>query len=115
MTEMEITKKIIDKFNSKRSFCYILKAGKKDKNVLNYEYDIEVVLKNTNQTVAIIEAKKRFETSRPTTDAMFASIVKLSYEYLLNFNTKPNMFFMFYLNNPILEVEKEFRNNIFCL
>lgn len=114
MNEEKITNLIIEEFNNLDS-TFRLKKVEKSINCINYKYDIEVI--KDNNTVAIIEAKKRFETSRPTTDAMFASMTKLLYEFIFNFQknniNSPKLVFLFYIEDPKFKVNNTFRNKIF--
>jgi len=111
-TEIEITNEVIFEYNKLKSSSFQLKSiNKKGNDCIVYKYDIGV-FKN-NEMIALIEAKKRFETSRPTTDAMIASLFKLSYEWVHTFNKKPQTIFLFYIKDDSLKVKQEFRNNLF--
>jgi len=107
--EIQITNEIITKFNKIKCELTLHEVSKTLGNVENYAYDIEV--KQKGLTVAIIEAKKRFTRSSPTTDSIIASYLKLQYENKYKKNLK--IIFLIYIDDNTHKIDKSFRNKVF--
>lgn len=112
LKETDITEQLISYFNKEKKCFKLNKVNKIKANYKQYKYDIEVI--KNDKTVAIVEAKKRFKSNMPTTDAIIGSLVKAYYEYLFHFQSEVKIILLFYVNHEslIIKNKNEFKNNV---
>jgi len=112
MREEEITKILYGlRINDE---IVIKKPSKDEKDFQYFKFDLIAKSTSTHQPKALIEAKYRSNTDRPTTDSVIASLIKLLYEWAKTYRKMPELklILLIYVKEGLSIPNETFRNNV---